>query len=213
MATLSEAHALQQEAVEEEAHTADEMVEAAPPEAPQTKSSQDGVEAMEGHVKLEASAEGGQKGLATKPGPEENRSKENLSQKEHRRGLKKSQPDHMRGLKQGHQATRRGLRQSQQGTRVGLRHSQQGTRMGLRQSQLRRRMGLKQSQQKRRRDLKQSQQAAELIIHCHGQERNLRKRVPRSRKNSKASKETERKCSAGGKKACSQDGERIGRSS
>ena len=74
-------------------------------------------------------------------------------------------------------------------------------------------MGLKQSQQKRRRDLKQSQQAAELIIHCHGQERNLRKRVPRSRKNSKASKETERKCSAGGKKACSQDGERIGRSS
>ena len=51
MATLSEAHALQQEAGEEEAHTADEMVEAAPPEAPQTKSSQDGVEAMEGHVK------------------------------------------------------------------------------------------------------------------------------------------------------------------
>ena len=71
MATLSEANALQQEAGEEEAHTTDEMVEAAPPEALQTKSSQDGVEAMEGHVKLEASAERGQKGLATKPGPEE----------------------------------------------------------------------------------------------------------------------------------------------
>ena len=99
MATLSKAHALQQEAGEEEAHTTDEMVEAAPPEAPQTKSSQDGVEAMEGHVKLEASAEGGRRGLQQSQGQKRNRSKENLSQKGHRRGLKKSQPDHMRGLK------------------------------------------------------------------------------------------------------------------
>ena len=131
---------------------------------------------------LRLQQKGGRRGLQQSQGRKRNRSKENLSQKGHRRGLKKSQPDHMRGLKQGHQATRRGLRQSQQGTRMGLRHSQQGTRMGLRQRQQRRRMGLKQSQQKRRRGLKKSQQAADLISHCHRQERNLRKRVPRSRK-------------------------------
>ena len=98
MATLSEAHALQQEAGEEEAHTADEMVEAAPPEAPQTKSSQDGVEAMEGHVKLEASAEGGQKGLATKPGPEEKQEQGELEPERAQERLEKKPTRSYEGL-------------------------------------------------------------------------------------------------------------------